>query len=133
MERRVEKTDHHRHRKLADNATINAFARKWRAKVFERSRDIEKSAFADECDALGFHMDCGESFNKAFPKIDFCDVDCFERVVVRIDDIFLLGTAIFSYWRWFTHWNEFHDICDDEPRKWFLLAFDRLIEITNRR
>ena len=133
MERRDEKTDNRRHRKLADNATINAFAYKWRAKVFERSRDIEKITFADECDALGFHMDCGESFNKAFPEIDFRDVDGFEKVVVGIDDIFLLGTAIFSYWRWFTHWNEFHDICDDEPRKWFLLAFDRLIEITNRR
>ena len=83
MERRDEKTDNRRHRKLADNATINAFAYKWRAKVFERSRDIEKITFADECDALGFHMDCGESFNKAFPKIDFCDVDCFERVVVK--------------------------------------------------
>ena len=130
MERRVGKNDNRRHRKLADNATINAFARKWRAKVFERSRDIEKITFADECKALGFHVDCGQSFNKAFPEIDFCDVDSFEKVVVGIDDIFLLGTAIFSYWRWFTHWNEFHDICGDEPRKWFLAAFGRLMEIT---
>ena len=130
MERRVGKNDNRRHRKLADNATINAFARKWRAKVFERRRDIEDCAFGEECKALGFHMDCGESFNRAFPEIDFRDVDGFERVVVGIDDIFLLGTAIFSYWRWFTHWNEFHDICGDEPRKWFLAAFGRLMEIT---
>ena len=130
MERRVEKTDNRRQRKLADNATINAFARKWRSKVFERSCDIEKSEFADECFDLGFSVDCGESFKRAFPEIDFCDVEAFEKVVVNIDDIFLLGTAIFSYWRWSTHWNEFHEICGDEPRKWFLLAFDRLMEIT---
>ena len=131
MERRVEKTDNRRHHKLADKSTINAFARKWRAKVFERSRDIENCAFADECVDLDFDMDCGESFNRAFPEIDFRDVDGFEKAAAGIDDIFLLGTAIFSYWRWFTHWNEFHDICGDEPRKWFLLAFDRLMEITS--
>lgn len=131
MERRVEKTDNRRQRKLADNATINAFARKWRSKVFERSRrEIENGAFGDECVSMGFDMDCGESFKRAFPEIDFRDVDGFEKVVAGIDDIFLLGTAIFSYWRWFTHWNEFHDICGDEPRKWFLAAFGRLMEIT---
>ena len=133
MERRVEKTNNRQHSKLADNATINAFSCKWRAKVFERSRDIENCAFADECDALGFHTDCGESFNRAFPEIYFRDIDGFEKVVAEIDDIFLLGTAIFSYWRWFSHWNEFHDICGDEPRKWFILAFDRLNEITKEK
>ena len=126
-----EESENGRRRKLADNATINAFARKWRTKVFERScREIENCAFGDECVSMGFDMDCGESFKRAFPEIDFRDVDAFEKVVVGIDDIFLLGTAIFSYWRWFTHWNEFHDICGDEPRKWFLWAFDRLMEIT---
>ncbi len=134
MERRVEKTGNRRHRKLADNATINAFARKWRAKVFERGcREIENCAFGDECVSMGFDMDCGESFKRAFPEIDFRDVDAFEKVVAGIDDIFLLGTAIFSYWRWSTHWNEFHEICGDEPRKWFLLAFDRLMEITKEK
>lgn len=117
-------------RKLADNATINTFARKWRAKVSERSRDIENGAFGDECVDLGFDMDCGESYKRAFPEIDFRDVDGFEKVVAGIDDIFLLGTAIFSYWRWSTHWNEFHVICGDVPRKWFLLAFGWLMEIT---
>ena len=131
MERRVEKTGNRRHRKLADNATVNAFARKWRTKVFERGcREIENNAFGDECVSMGFDMDCGESFKRAFPEIDFRDVDAFEKVVAGIDDILLLGTAIFSYWRWSTYWNEFHEICGDEPRKWFLLAFDRLIEIT---
>ena len=134
MERRVEKTGNRRHRKLADNATINAFARKWRSKVFERSRrEIENGAFGDECVSMGFDMDCGESFKRAFPEIDFRDVDAFEKVVAGIDDIFLLGTAIFSYWRWSTHWNEFHEICGDEPRKWFLLAFDRLMEMTKEK
>ncbi|MBR6057891.1 MAG: hypothetical protein IKP58_06970 [Victivallales bacterium] len=128
-----EEAENGRHRNLADKATINAFAHKWHAKVLARSRDIEQPAFADECTALGFEMDCGESFSKAFPDIDFRDVDGFEKVVVGIDDIFLLGTAIFSYWRWFTHWNEFHDICGDEPSKWFLSAFDRLIEMTNEK
>ena len=126
-----EEAENGRRRKLADNATINAFARKWRTKVFEHScREIENCAFGDECVSMGFDMDCGESFKRAFPDIDFRDVDAFEKVVAGIDDILLLGTAIFSYWRWFTHWNEFHEICGDEPRKWFLLAFDRLIEIT---
>ncbi len=125
-----EEVENGRHHNLADKSTINAFARKWRAKVLERSRDIEHPAFADECVAMGFEMDGGQSFAKAFPDIDYRDVDGFEKVVVGIDDIFLLGTVIFTYWRWFTHWNEFNDICGDEPRKWFLLAFDRLIEIT---
>ena len=55
-----EESENGRRRKLADNATINAFARKWRTKVFERScREIENCAFGDECVSMGFDMDCG--------------------------------------------------------------------------
>ena len=125
-----EEDENGRYRNLADKATINAFAHKWHAKVLSRSRDIEQPAFADECTALGFEMDCGESFSKAFPDIDFRDVDGFEKVVVGY---ILAWYCIFTYWRWFTHWNEFHDICGYTPRKWFLSAFDRLIEITNEK
>ena len=114
---------------FADSGKINCFARKWREKFIERSRDIEENIFADECFALGFKTDMGESLKSAFPEIQIEKPENIRTVIGTIDDVAFLGTAIFSYWRWRCK-LEWGAINDDETREWMLIAFERLIEIT---
>ena len=105
------------------------FAIKWREKFIERSRDIEENIFADECFALGFKIDMGESLKAVFPEIPIEKPESIRTVIGTIDDVAFLGTAIFSYWRWRCK-LEWGAINDDETREWMLIAFERLIEIT---
>ena len=77
-----------------------------------------------------FRLDLGESLKKAFPGVNVEKASGFKMVVNSIDDVFFLGTAIFSYWRWLTHWMQWGEIYSDDAKEWFTLAFDRLIEIS---
>ena len=114
----------------AANDTINAFARKWREIISASYDDIANGDFSEECFSLGFGMDLSESLKKAFPGVNVEKASGFKMVVNSIDDVFFLGTAIFSYWRWLTHWMDHGEIYSDDAKEWFTLAFDRLIEIS---
>lgn len=95
-------------------------------KVQERHVD---EGFADKCFALGFEMDCGKSFCEKYPKA-FHDYEELNKIIEEIDDPKFLGTAIFSQWRYITHWSDGSSLLDDEHRKWFIIAFGRLVSIT---
>ena len=115
---------------LAANSIINSFAKKWREIISASYDDIASGEFAEECFALGFGMDLGESLKKAFPGVNVEKAAGFKTVVNSIDDVFFLGTAIFSYWRWLTHWMGWGEIYSDDAKEWFMLAFDRLQELS---
>jgi hypothetical protein len=89
---------------IADFSRINYFARKWRWKFFDRYPDVGEGIFADECFALGFGMDSGKWFIETFPNDNIQSPCGLHTVIPQIDDVFFLGTAIFSYWRYQTHW-----------------------------
>lgn len=90
-------------------ATINEiheFAVRW----FEKYRSPDTSeqeveeGFSEECFALGFEMDCGKSFEAAFPGMNMLnDADAMNKIIDQIQDVHLLGSAIFSKWRYVTH------------------------------
>lgn len=115
---------------LADPDEINVFAQKWEKKLLDSSEEINHETFAEECFRLGFGMDLGDSLKKTFPDVDIEASSGFLTVVGLIDDVFVLGSAILSYWRWRTHWMESQDLHRGESRDWFLLAFRRLKEIS---
>lgn len=84
----------------------------------------EDPAFADECRSLGFEMDCGKSLEAAFPdKQCFCETENWRTAVELITDPIQLGTAIFSQWRYYTHWAGTGTEWNGE---WFRIAFKRL-------
>lgn len=118
---------------LAEPDKINYFARKWKWKYFDRYLDIGERIFADECFSLGFGMDSGKWLTETFPDNDVQSSAGLKEIVNLIDDTFFLGTAIFSYWRYQTHWADWcgKAIYSDEVREWMLIAFDRLIQLTN--
>ena len=112
---------------------IHWFAEKWYS-IFEEPPKNAGHVFEDElgneCAALGFEMDCGQSFDKKYSKGEpFNRAESFERVIDSVDDIWILGNAIFSNWRRITHWS-FARGFTGENRAWFLSAFRRLKELS---
>lgn len=97
----------------------------------EETKEFEvDNGFAEECEKLGFKMDCGESFKAVFPDVNpFADADAFKSALKQTKDEMLVGSAIFSIWRSITHWSYGH-LLDKENRELLIPAFTRLIELT---
>lgn len=91
-----------------------------------------EEGFADQCFAFGFEMDFGQKFIEAFSEDAFYENKELEKVIDDIDDMMLLGSAVFSHWRYVTHWAYNSFLLDDEHRPWFITAFGRLAVITEK-
>lgn len=113
---------------------IHAFAIKWVEKFSDSTIDYIEFVdryMADDCEALGFKMDCGNSFSEIYGKAVF-DYEELKLIINRISDISLLGSAIYSRWRYFNHWAyDAASILEEKNRKWFLLALDRLMQLSS--
>ena len=91
-----------------------------------------KKGFGDECFALGFEMDCGNAFEAAFPDANaFNDYKALDKIIEQVQDVSLLGSAIFSKWRYITHWSFGEPLLSARNRPWFILAFGRLAALTS--
>ena len=58
---------------------------------------------ADDCSALGFEMDCGHAFSEKYGNAAN-DSEALDKIIDSVDNIPLLGSAIYSQWRYFNHW-----------------------------
>ena len=112
---------------------IYDFAVKWRNKFTENDTEFLMAFdcyMGDECMELGFNMDCGDAFGRVYGDAVY-NSESLSRIIHRVDDIPLLGSAIFSRWRYFNHWAmSAEEILDPRNREWFILALDRLAELT---
>lgn len=82
--------------------------------------------FADDCEVLGFKMDCGHAFSEKYGNAVNKHED-LDRIIDDVTDIPLLGSAIYSRWRYFNHWAyQGEDILETQNRAWFILALNRL-------
>ncbi|MBO4512074.1 MAG: O-acetyl-ADP-ribose deacetylase [Victivallales bacterium] len=113
-------------------AKIHSFAQFW-LREYQELPPLEQclcGRFPDICRAMGFEMDSGESLRKAFPEMSSLgNLDVFERIVGKIDDVQMLGNAIFSQFYDVTHLKH-EALCTPENQRWFCLAFARLAELT---
>ena len=106
------------------------FSQKWLSR-FQNGEAVGDREFPSDCRMLGFTMDCGQSFISAFPHPHaFQDPSALEEVLPRVADAALLGSAIFSKWRWITHWEYHGDLHAPENSRWFSLALTRLLELS---
>jgi len=112
---------------------IHKFAIKWLDKYQNpktTDREVEEN-FSDECFAIGFEMDCGNSLEESYPGRNLLnDHIQFDAVVEQINDVKLLGAAIFSKWRGITHWSYGESLISESNRPWFVAAFKRLGMLT---
>lgn len=116
---------------MATKDQVNCFALKWLAK-FQDISATERSVtdgFAEDCFALGFKMDCGQAFDEAYPSASQ-GVKELEAIIDQVDDIPLLGSGIFSRWRYVTHWDQYASLLDANYRPWFIVALTRLASIS---
>lgn len=118
---------------MADMKQIYNFAVKWCEKFENPNTDyieLVDHYMSDECDALGFKMDCGRAFSEKYGKaVD--NSEALEKIIDQVDDISLLGSAIYSAWRYFNHWAyDGAEILNRNNRKWFIIALTRLKELS---
>lgn len=113
------------------NKDIYAFA-KYYFNIYRNPKATNfqvEEGFAEKCFSLGFEMDSGNSFIEKYPKA-FENVEELDKIIDSVDDAHFLGTAIFSMWRYITHWSYSGHPLDKEYRPWFISAFGRLMTIT---
>lgn len=117
---------------MANKKEIHNFAVRYYNLYFSLQTDERevKEGFGEQCLALGFKMDCGKRFIKTFSNDALYKNEYLEKIINSIDDVDLLGSAIFSHWRYVTHWGYADYLLDKANRPWFITAFKRLIELT---
>ena len=112
---------------------IKEFAQKWLEKFQDPNIcciDLAEHYLADDCQMLGFEMDCGHAFQERYGAA-WNDVSELSNIVDQIDNVQLLGSAIYSQWRYFNHWAySGAEILEPENREWFIIAFKRLEKIS---
>lgn len=116
---------------MPDYLCIRDFAERYQ-KLYatpNTTEDDVSNNFPEQCFAFGFEMDCGKSFIDSFQNAPFYNPDALAEVIDDIWDTMLLGGAIFSRWRYVTHWEDFSSLLDDYNRRWFVTAFKRLAVI----
>ncbi len=112
---------------------IHDFATKW-LDVFREPNVNYQAIFdsftmAEDCSFLGFEMDGGDAFSAKYGRAA-SDNKEWKKIIHEVTDISLLGSAIFSRWRYFNHWSE--SGFTDEDREWFILALQQLIVLSKR-
>ncbi len=114
---------------------IYLFAESWE-KYFENpdsSKDFDMG-FGLECEQIGFQMDSGERF------IHECKIRGYKTpfdddtadALKKIDDIEIIGSGTYSYWRYLTHWAGMYQL-DKEVCARFLILLRRLKELTKKK
>ena len=77
-------------------------------------------------------MDCGNEFNRLYPNCFALGNDNLSKVIESIQDVDLLGSAVFSQWRNLTHWELMYKL-DDDTCRWFALVLGQMKKLTRRK
>ena len=110
---------------------MHSFSMKWIEKYMyadSTESDMEEG-FSEDCFALGFEMDAGNAFKQQYGEEAFSRWEDLEKVINKINDHELLGSAILSRWRYITHWSQ-EDLLSADNRHWFIIALSRLKALT---
>lgn len=112
--------------------SVHRFAKKY-LKLYSDPKTKEwdvAEVFAEYCKDLEFEMDCGKRFSSAYSSDALNDSDALLAKVDSIDDVAVLASGIFSQWRYLTHWSYGAHLLDETFRRWFIITFRRLAELT---
>lgn len=118
---------------MADMKLIHDFAMKWGDKFRDHNinyTELLDQQMAEDCNSLGFEMDFGHAFERVYGAA-VNNSDELMKVIDDITDISLLGSAIYSRWRYFNHSSSNVDeILEPKNRAWFITALERLSELS---
>lgn len=121
---------------MAGMKQIHDFAVKWCDKFRDQNInyiELVDHFMADDCAALGFEMDCGHAFSEKYGQAAN-NREALAEIIDDVTDIFLLGSAVYSQWRYFNQWAYIGaDILEPENRAWFILALSRLALLSGEK
>lgn len=120
-------------RMINEKKQIHSFAIKWISK-FQNAElnylEFVEPMMGEEMRKLGFKMDSGNAFISVYGDA-INDKNKLSNVIDQVNDISLLGLAIYSKWRYYNHWSySGAEILELENREWFILALSRLAELS---
>ena len=117
---------------MIDVKQVYDFAIKWEDKFRNQNInyvELVDHFMADDCERLHFEMDCGNAFEEVYGNA-FNNFEKLYEIKDEITDIKLLGSAIYSKWRYFNHWAyDAAEILKTENRSWFIIALCRLSKL----
>lgn len=107
---------------------VKAFARRFR-EALERDgiAALERFDWSGGFFGLGFEMDCGHAFEDTY-GLRLGDADSIDDLA-RVDDIAVLGSAVFSQCRFLTHWSNGYR---ERDAAWLVAALKRLEGLCDR-
>ena len=115
-----------------DNKQIAVFVSEFQSKLNDLNvpdiQIIDDPTIGETFRDFGFIMDTGEVFKLKYGNDAFDKYEALTRIIDSVDDIEVLGSAIFSKWRYYNHWTG-SSIREEGPMKWFNLAINRLLEL----
>ncbi len=111
---------------------IFRFAKKWEERFLsgEISDHEFEGEFGEACRTLGFQMDCGQGLSSQYPGCFRIDSKELPATAALIRDVDLLGAAVYSQWRYLTHWTQY--VLDEKTRRWFALCLGQMRELTRK-
>jgi|GEM_PF-1431788 len=112
------------------NKAIYHFAQNWENFFINTNLKYNfEEDFGKDCMRLGFQMDCGNEFSRLCSSFGYTVKDNLEDALKKIDDIDVIGSGLFSHWRYLTHWAYQYQLDEEECNR-FLLFIRRLKELT---
>lgn len=116
-----------------NNSDIAKFADKYIdffEKEFGRTKEsyyrfFDNNDFPNDCQKIGFEMDCGQTFIDAYGERAWNGIQCLKDNIEKINDIQIIGNALFSQWRNFNHWSS-PSYANEDTKEWFLILFRKL-------
>lgn len=119
---------------MTDRKQIYEFAIKWYEKFRDSNIDyleLVDHQMADDCSDLGFEMDGGHAFFEKYGQAAN-DYEVLENIINDVIDIQLLGSAVYSRWRYFNHRAYTGaEILKPQNRNWFIIALAHLEKLSN--
>ena len=121
-----------------DKKRIEAFASKY-ITFFEHDFSVNSRSYIDflgngdfpnDCRFLDFEMDCGESFVNAYGESAWYGYDVLKERIDRIGNVKVIGSALFSKWRFFNHWS--CGPAEESDIQWFLALFYKLKSLMDK-
>ena len=76
---------------------------------------------------------CGHAFSEKYGNAAN-NFEALKRIIDQVTDIPLLGSAIYSQWRYFNHWAySGAEILEPQNREWFIIALSHLGKLADQQ
>ena len=111
------------------------FSNKWLKKFSNKEpklKDLMDFSMAEECMELGFSLELGHKFLRKYGK-ETGKLDKLKEIIDEVNEIDLLGSAIFLNWRYFNHWAyDQSEILKEDNINWFIFTLNHLYHLAAR-